>query len=96
MRFILKKSAMVALSHSPEVLFATRTVAMSRLERGDRGRVVRVVGHGAEAARLKALGVCEGRLVEVLRTGDAWVLRVLGSRIGISRELASRVLLIAG
>ncbi|WP_197526215.1 FeoA domain-containing protein [Botrimarina colliarenosi] len=68
---------------------------MSALRRGARGRVVRVLGETAESARLRALGVCEGRLVEVLRTGDAWVLRVLGSRIGISRELAASVLLTA-
>lgn len=68
---------------------------MSDLGKGARGRVVRVLGETAEAARLKALGVCEGRYVEVLRTGDAWVVRVLGSRIGISRELAASVLLTA-
>jgi Fe2+ transport system protein FeoA len=54
-----------------------------------------VLGETAETARLKALGVCEGRVIEILRTGDAWVLRVLGSRIGISRELAASVLLTA-
>lgn len=72
-----------------------REIAMSELRKGARGRIVRVVGQTAEATRLKALGVCEGRSIEVLRTGDAWVVRVLGSRIGISRELASSVLLTA-
>lgn len=68
---------------------------MSSLRRGDRGRVLRVVGESAEAVRLRALGLCEGRQVEVLRTGDAWVVRVLGSRIGLSARLASCVLLTA-
>lgn len=70
-------------------------IALSDLRRGGRGRVARVLGETAETARLKALGVCEGRVIEILRTGDAWVLRVLGSRIGISRELAASVLLTA-
>ena len=74
--------------------FATE-VAMSDLDAGARGRVARVLGDSTESVRLKALGVCEGRLVEVLRTGDAWVVRVLGSRIGISRRLASSVFLTA-
>lgn len=70
-------------------------IAVSELRRGARGRVARVLGDTTESARLKALGVCEGRLVEVLRTGDALVLRVLGSRIGISRQLAASVFLTA-
>lgn len=68
---------------------------MSSLRRGSRGRIARVLGESAESSRLKALGVCEGRFVEVLRTGDAWIVRVLGSRIGISRELVSSVLVTA-
>lgn len=74
---------------------AAGEIAVSELRRGACGRVARVLGDTAEAARLKALGVCEGRLVEVLRTGDALVLRVLGSRIGISRQLAASVFLTA-
>ncbi len=74
---------------------AAPEMAMSDMRRGTRGRVARVLGDTAESARLKALGVCEGRFVEVLRTGDAWIVRVLGSRIGISRELVSSVLVTA-
>ena len=74
---------------------ATAEVAMSALREGQRGRVARLVCDSSDALRLKALGVCEGRLVEVLRTGDAWIVRVLGSRIGISRRLAASVFLTA-
>ena len=68
---------------------------MSQLRVGARARVSRVVGDSQDVLRLKALGLCEGRWVEVLRQGDAWVLRVLGSRIGVSRRLIDAVRLIA-
>lgn len=88
---------MVAINPNAPALAPAQPAEIALLEfrRGARGRVARVLGESAEAARLKALGVCEGRTIEVLRTGDAWVLRVLGSRIGISRELAASVLLTA-
>ena len=101
MRFILKTATMVAINPQAPILtpapLATGSAVFTLLElrRGACGRVARVLGDSVEAARLKALGVCEGRTIEVLRTGDAWVLRVLGSRIGISRELAASVLLTA-
>lgn len=69
--------------------------SLSQLRRGGCGRVTRVVGDSAEAARLRALGFCQGRRVEVLRTGPTWVVRLLGSRIGLSHELAASVLLTA-
>lgn len=68
---------------------------MSELAAGSRGRVARVLGDAADTLRLKALGLCEGREVRVIRTGEAWVVRVLGSRIGLSRRLASSVFVTA-
>ncbi len=41
--------------------------------------------------RLKTLGVCVGRRVELVRRGNPLVLKVFGSRLGLSAELASRV-----
>ncbi|MEQ8849470.1 FeoA family protein [Botrimarina sp.] len=87
---------MVALSsQSPAPLACGNEAPLSQLARGGHGRVTRVVGDSAESVRLRALGFCQGRRVEVLRTGPTWVVRVLGSRIGLSRELASSVLLTA-
>ncbi|TWT46912.1 FeoA family protein [Botrimarina hoheduenensis] len=74
---------------------STAEVCMSQLGVGSRARVARIVGDSQDVVRLKALGVCEGRWVEVLRQGDAWVLRVLGSRIGVSRRLIDSVRLFA-
>lgn len=68
---------------------------MSQLSVGSRAQVSRIVGESADIMRLKALGVCQGRWIEVLRKGDAWVLRVLGSRVGVSSRLIDSVRLIA-
>jgi Fe2+ transport system protein FeoA len=44
-----------------------------------------------DTQRLKTLGVCVGRRVEVVRSGNPLILKIFGSRLGISGELASRV-----
>jgi Fe2+ transport system protein FeoA len=42
--------------------------------------------------RLKSLGICIGRRVELVKSGDPLIVRVFGSRLGISARLANRVL----
>jgi Fe2+ transport system protein FeoA len=44
-----------------------------------------------ETKRLKMLGVCVGRRVELVKSGDPLILRVFGSRLGLSASLAARV-----
>ncbi|TWU02355.1 FeoA family protein [Stieleria varia] len=41
--------------------------------------------------RMKSLGICEGRRLELLSNGDPMIVRVAGSRIGLSRSLAASV-----
>ena len=41
--------------------------------------------------RLKTLGICVGRRLEIVRTGDPIIVRIFGSRLGLSASLASRV-----
>jgi Fe2+ transport system protein FeoA len=41
--------------------------------------------------RMKTLGICIGRQLEVVRSGDPLVVRVFGSRLGISASLGARV-----
>ncbi len=41
--------------------------------------------------RLMSMGVCPGRTVELVMRGDPLILRVFGTRIGLSSRLASRV-----
>ena len=44
-----------------------------------------------EMQRLKTLGVCLGRRVELVKGGDPLILKVFGSRLGLSANLASHV-----
>ena len=53
--------------------------------------VRRIESESEDIERLKMLGVCEGRQVEVAKAGDPMILRVFGSRLGMSASLAERV-----
>ena len=44
-----------------------------------------------DTQRLKTLGVCLGRRIELVRVGNPLILKIFGSRLGLSAELASRV-----
>jgi Fe2+ transport system protein FeoA len=44
-----------------------------------------------ETARLKTLGVCPGRRLELVRGGDPLILKIFGTRLGLSGLLAARV-----
>lgn len=41
--------------------------------------------------RLMAMGVCAGRTVELIQRGDPLILKVYGTRVGVSARLATRV-----
>ena len=41
--------------------------------------------------RLKTLGVCVGRQIEVARKGDPVILKIFGSRLGVARHLLERI-----
>ena len=54
--------------------------------------VVRRVDAGTDdMGRLQAMGVCAGRTLELIQRGDPLIVRVLGTRIGVSARLAARV-----
>lgn len=44
-----------------------------------------------DTQRLKTLGVCVGRRLELVRVGDPLIIKIFGSRLGLSAELAQRV-----
>ena len=53
--------------------------------------VRRIDSEDEDVDRLKTLGVCTGRQIEITKTGDPLILRVFGSRLGMSASLAQRV-----
>jgi Fe2+ transport system protein FeoA len=70
----------------------TRATELSHLEDGAFGRIVAVEADADDAVRLKSLGLCIGRRVQVAKGGDPLIVRVLGARVGLSRRLAASVL----
>jgi Fe2+ transport system protein FeoA len=65
---------------------------LSHLQDGAFGRIVAVEADADDAIRLKSLGLCLGRRVQLAKGGDPLIVRVLGARVGLSRRLAASVL----
>jgi len=53
--------------------------------------VRRIETDGEDIQRLKTLGVCVGRQIEVIKRGDPLIIRVFSSRLGLSASLAAHV-----
>ncbi|MBX3434600.1 MAG: ferrous iron transport protein A [Pirellulales bacterium] len=66
-------------------------VALTMLAPGTTARVTAVAGEHGESTRLKALGLCAGRHVQVASAGDPLIVRVLGTRVGVAARLAEQV-----
>lgn len=49
-------------------------------------------GPDEDLQRLMSMGVCAGRIVEIIQRGDPLILQVYGTRIGLSARLALRIL----
>ncbi len=58
------------------------------------GRVDAVQAPDSDLERLMAMGVCGGRMVELVQVGDPLILRVYGTRVGVSARLAERILVL--
>ena len=56
-------------------------------ERCDCG-VISHVSDAEEYARLKAMGLCLGRRIELVKAGNPLIVKVFGSRIGLSARMA--------
>jgi Fe2+ transport system protein FeoA len=67
-------------------------VPLDRLSPHQCALVRQVEARDDDMERLMAMGVCAGRTVELVQTGDPLIFKVFGSRIGVSARLASRVL----
>jgi Fe2+ transport system protein FeoA len=67
------------------------TAHLDQLEPHQCGCVEEVEAPDDELERLMAMGVCAGRTVEVVQRGDPLILRVYGTRVGVSARLAARI-----
>lgn len=59
--------------------------------RPGRFRCEAIQATGQDEIRLKRLGLCEGRVFDLVGRGDPMVLRIGESRVGLSRQLARAV-----
>ncbi|MCG8403103.1 MAG: ferrous iron transport protein A [Firmicutes bacterium] len=66
----------------------TEARPLDKLQSMQAAIVVEVDAADEDAQRLKAMGICAGRRVQLVRVGDPLIVRVLGSRVGLSARLA--------
>ncbi len=69
-----------------------KIVPLDQLELGLCAEVKRVEADDDDTLRLMAMGVCAGRTIELVKQGDPMILRLFGTRIGVSRRLGEKVL----
>lgn len=69
-----------------------RTVPLCRLPSGARGRVERTdLGHD-DCELLRAMGLAEHCVLHVCRSGEPCIVRVNGTRLGLSRKMTRNIL----
>jgi Fe2+ transport system protein FeoA len=78
-------------SDASAVTAAATAMPLNALGDGVLAQVVDVVAEADDAVRLKSLGVCVGRRVQLVKGGDPLIVRVLGARVGLSARLAAGV-----
>jgi Fe2+ transport system protein FeoA len=69
---------------------ADDSMSLAQLAGGE-ARVVSVTGDAADVTRLMALGICQGRRIQVIKQGDPLIVQVVGVRVGLSARLAAHV-----
>lgn len=50
------------------------------------------MGADSNSTRLKSMGICLGRTLEVIKAGDPLIVKVYGTRIGLSARMAEGIL----
>lgn len=70
---------------------AAAPIPLSAMTAGE-ARIARIDADPSDAARLKALGICLGRRITVVKAGDPLIVRVVGARVGLAARLAATVL----
>ena len=65
--------------------------AATRLPAGACGLICGIEGDREDVERLKVMGLCLGRRLHVIKSGNPLIVSVMGTRIGLARELAEFV-----
>ena len=67
-------------------------MSVNKLDSHQCGIVRQIIAPDNEMDRLMAMGVCTGGVVELVKRGDPLILKVYGTRIGVSSRLANRIM----
>lgn len=68
------------------------TIKLVELELHKWGEIIDIHVPDQEKQRMMSMGVCPGRAVELVLRGDPLIIRVFGTRIGLSARLADNIL----
>lgn len=68
-----------------------KAVCLSKMYQYQCGVVSGIDAESEDILHLQTMGVCLGRTIKLIKTGDPLILRVLGSRLGLSSRLADQV-----
>ena len=75
----------------PSLDTAQATQRLTDLTVGRMAAIRNVEAPEDDRLRLASMGVCQGRRVEMVKAGDPLIIRVVGTRVGLSSRLAAYV-----
>ena len=70
----------------------SKKISVNNLNPHQCGIVRQIIAPDNEMDRLMAMGVCADGVVELVQRGDPLILKVYGTRIGVSARLANRIM----
>jgi Fe2+ transport system protein FeoA len=68
------------------------SVQLSSIASGNGLRISGLAVAGDDANRLKRMGICVGRSIDLVQSGDPMIVRSVGCQLGVSRRLADCIL----
>ncbi len=77
----------------PESPVPDRGVPADRLDAGECGLICYIDGDHEDIERLKTMGVCLGRRLHMVKSGDPMIVSVMGTRLGLAARLSRHVFL---
>lgn len=83
--------ASVAMTHHTGSSSRHEHHRLDQLRAGTRAVVQQIESEDHAMQQLKAMGLCVGRHIEVIRHGNPLIVKLLGSRVGISGRVARHI-----
>lgn len=87
------ETPLVSPSPPPEFPAPDEGVPADRLDAGECGLICHIDGDHEDIERLKTMGVCLGRRLHMVKSGDPMIVSVMGTRLGIAARLSRHVFL---